>query len=268
MALKEMRWFDWQRMAIFAGSIIAFLAIWYLIAWWDDQDPAVIVVLYPHEVFSTLLSSFTSPDWRGYLMGQDSLASLGRLFLGFLLSLVIALPMGLLIGFSWIARDASKPIIELIRPIPPLAWLPVFIVIFGNSFGPIMIVFLGIFFPMLLAVVFGVKNVPKEYVEAARTLGAGKLEILRKVIIPYTVPYLMNGIYIGLGVGWMCIVAAEMMGVTGGGIGDKLWSAYFVGRYDFMYASIVMLGILGFMTTEMARILNLEVRKWMGMQEE
>ena len=263
MADKKRLWLFLRRLIIGASSVVAFIAVWYVIAWLEP-----LVVVYPHEALNALLNSFTDTDFRGYLMQQDILASLGRLFWGFLLAVVIALPLGLLIGYSWIAGVASKPIIEIIRPIPPLAWLPVFIVIFNTSLGPIMIVFLGIFFPVLLSVIFGVKSVPRELVEAARTLGASRMDIFQKIMIPSTVPYLMNGIYVGLGVGWMCIVAAEMIGVTGGGLGDRLLSDGQTGNYDIMYGSMVMLGILGFLTTELARILSTEVREWMGMKAE
>ena len=254
-----------RRLAIGALSIGAFIAFWYVVAWLDKET----VVLYPHNVFGTLFSSFTHAiPWRGRLMGDEILASLGRLFWGFSLAFVLAVPLGLLIGYSWIANVASKPIIEVIRPIPPLAWIPIFIVIFNNVIGPIMVVFLGIFFPLLLAVVFGVRSVPRELVEAARTLGAKRSSIFSKVIFPSTVPYMMNGIYVGLGVGWMCIVAAEMMGVSGGGLGDLINAAGSSGNYDVMYSAMVMLGILGFLTTEVARIFSQEVREWMGMKAE
>jgi len=254
-----------RRLTIGTLSIAVFIAIWYVIAWIDKET----VVIYPHTVFATLFSSFTTAiPWRGYLMQQEVLASLGRLFWGFALAFVIAVPLGLLIGYNWVANIASKPIIEVLRPIPPLAWLPIFIVVFRNDIGPIMVVFLGIFFPLLLAMVFGVRSVPRELIEAAKTLGANRLAIFRKVIFPSTVPYMMNGIYVGLGVGWMCIVAAEMMGVRGGGLGDLINASGSSGNYDVMYAAMVMLGVFGFLTTEVARILSQEVREWMGMRAD
>jgi ABC-type nitrate/sulfonate/bicarbonate transport system permease component len=254
-----------RRLMIGAASVAAFIVIWYIVAWIDKES----VVVYPHNAFVALLSSFVAPiPWRGFAMQQEIVSSLGRLFWGFLLAFALAVPLGLLIGYSWIANVASKPIIEVLRPIPPLAWLPVFVVVFRNDLGPVMVVFLGIFFPVLLAVIFGVRSVPRELVEAARTLGANKLAIFKKVIFPSTVPYMMNGIYTGLGVGWMCIVAAEMMGVRGGGLGELIFSAGSSGNYDVMYAAMVMLGVLGFLTTEMARVLSQEVRRWMGMKAD
>lgn len=254
-----------RQLTVGTASIISFIAIWYLVAWIAQDN----IVRYPHEVFAVLLSSFTTaPAWRGHLMQEEVFASLGRLFWGFVLAFVLAVPLGLLIGYSWVANIASRPIIEVLRPIPPIAWLPVFIIVFRNDIGPIMVVFLGIFFPLLLAVIFGVRSVPREIVEAAKTLGANRLDIFKKVIFPSTVPYMMNGVYVGLGVGWMCIVAAEMMGVRGGGLGDLIWQAYYAGNYDIMYAGMVMLGIFGFLTTEVARILSQEVRQWMGMRAE
>lgn len=265
MPSEKRRWNFLRRLMIGILSVGVFIAIWYVVAWIDKED----VVIYPHRVLVTLLSSFATPiPWRGFLMQQEIVASLGRLLWGFALAFVIAVPLGLLIGYNWIASVASKPIIEVLRPIPPLAWLPIFIVVFKNDIGPIMVVFLGIFFPLLLGVVFGVRSVPRELVEAARTLGANRPAIFQKVIFPSTVPYMMNGIYVGLGVGWMCIVAAEMIGVRGGGLGDLIRTAGDSGNYDVMYAAMVMLGLFGFLTTEVARILSQEVREWMGMKAE
>jgi sulfonate transport system permease protein len=247
------------------ASVGAFILIWYIVAWLDNES----VFIYPHNVFGALMSEFLSPiPWRGHAMSQDMIASLGRLFWGFLLAFVLAIPLGLLIGYNWIANVASKPIIEVLRPIPPLAWLPVFIVVFRSDLGPVMVVFLGIFFPLLLAVIFGVRSVPRDLIEAAKTLGANRLAIFKKVIFPSTVPYMMNGIYTGLGVGWMCIVAAEMLGARGGGLGDLIWQSYSSGNYPEMYAGMVILGIMGFLTTEVARTLSQEVRKWMGMKTD
>lgn len=266
MSPDKPQWLELRRLLISAGSIAIFILIWHILAWWDHQEPDVVVIAYPSEVFATLINSFVEEDYRTHLMQVDIVASLKRLLLGFLLAIGIALPMGLLMGYSYIAMAASKPIVEVLRPIPPLAWLPVFLMLFGNALGPIMIVFVGIFFPVLLAVIFGVRSVPPELIDAARTLGATRIGVFRRVIFPSTVPYLMNGVYIGLGVGWMCIVAAEMLGVEGGGLGSRLWASYATGNYDSMYASIIMLGILGVLTTELARILSSRVRDWMGME--
>lgn len=248
-------------------SLVIFVEVWYLLAAWDHMSGA-IAISYPKDVFEDLINSFSDPGFRGYLMQEEIFASLNRLFLGFLLAIIIALPLGLGMGFSATAMAASRPIIEILRPIPPLAWLPVFLLLFGNMIGPIMIVFIGIFFPVLLAVIFGVKSVPKELIDASRTLGATKMGVFTKVVFPSTVPFLMNGIYIGLGVGWMCIVAAEMLGVEGGGLGARLWDSKNSFNYESMYASIIMLGLLGLLTTEIARNLSNRVREWMGMGQE
>jgi len=265
MAVEKRRRALLRRFLITALSIGAFIAIWYVVAWLDNER----VILYPHDVFASLFSSFTTKiPWRGRLMQDEAFASLGRLFWGFSLAFATAVPLGLLIGYNRVASIASKPIIEVLRPIPPLAWLPMFIVVFKETLGPVMVVFLGIFFPLLLAIVFGVRSVPRELIEASKTLGAKRLSIFRKVIFPSTVPYMMNGIYVGLGVGWMCIVAAELMGVRGGGLGNLISEAGNAGNYDIMYSAMIMLGILGFLTTEAARVLSQEVREWMGMTAE
>jgi len=113
---------------------------------------------------------------------------------------------------------------------------------------------------------FGVKSVEPTLMDAAKTLGAGKLKIFTKVVFPYTIPYMMTGVTVGLGIGWMCIVAAEMIGAQGGGIGAIINSNSTIGRYDFMFAGMVMIAILGIATTAISKFVEKRVSTWMGMR--
>jgi NitT/TauT family transport system permease protein len=169
-------------------------------------------------------------------------------------------------GFSKVADTFGRTIVEIFRPIPPIAWAPFFFIVAGVFWGPIMPVFLGVFFPVLSNVIFGVKSVDPLLLDVAKTQGASKPTLFRKVILPSTIPYLMTGIRIGLGIGWMCIVAAEMIVAQGGGVGLYISQMSLVGKYDYMFAGMVVIAILGILTMELSGYIERRVSRRMGMK--
>jgi len=119
---------------------------------------------------------------------------------------------------------------------------------------------------VLSNVIFGVKSVDPLLLDVAKTQGASKLALFRKVILPSTIPYMMTGIRIGLGIGWMCIVAAEMIVAPGGGIGLYISIMSLVGRWDYMFAGMVVIAILGILTAGLSGYIERRVSKWMGIK--
>jgi ABC-type nitrate/sulfonate/bicarbonate transport system permease component len=268
---------NWLRLALSAVSIGVFLTIWwlasaYLRADWPFQGltPSKNPELLPYwwDVLTALGKSFvTHPKATGGLFMSDHIAaSMKRITIAFALALITAVPLGLLMGRSRNAHAVGRPIIELLRPIPPLAWVPIFLIVFKFFWGPIVIVFLGIFFPILLNVMLGARSVDPVLIDAARTLGAKRRAIFGKVVFPFTVPYLITGITVGLGIGWMCIVAAEMLGAVGGGVGYVIFAAAIAAQYDVMYAAMVLIGILSVLTTGIAGLVERWLYRWMGMK--
>ena len=244
-------------------SLAGFVAVWWVGAMYlrSDYLPA------PPEVWNAFIRSFTQDDpVLGINMWQNIFVSLQRFVAGFLLAFVIAVPVGLMMGFSKLADLLVKPIIELFRPIPPIAWVPFFLLFLGIFWGPIVIIFIGVFFPLLSSVYFGVKSVDPILLDAARTQGAGRGAIFSKVILPYTVPYIMTGIRIGLGIGWMCIVAAEMIGATGGGIGYYISVQGEIGNYPAMFAGIAVIAILGILTTGLSGYIEKRLSQRTGLK--
>ncbi len=243
-------------------SVIGFIAIWWIASLWLHKAylPA------PPDVLNAFVKSFDSDPATQLPMLQQVGSSLGRFVWGFALALAVAIPIGLLMGFSTWGDAIGKPIVELLRPIPPIAWVPLFIVAFGFFFGPILTIFIGVFFPVLSNVIFGVRSVEPPLLDAAKTLGASKFTIFKKVVFPYTIPYLMTGITIGLGIGWMCIVAAEMIGAQGGGVGAIIRANSDIGQYDYMFAGMLMIAILGILTVALSRLVERRVSIWMGMK--
>ncbi len=245
-------------------SLATFVAVWWGLSIVLDTKylPA------PDIVAEAFIKSFTKVDLAtGRTMWDNIGASLERVLLGFGLAFVTALPLGLLMGSSRLSEKFGKPIVEIFRPIPPIAWAPLLVVAMGIFLGPVVVVFIGVFFPLLSNVMFGVKKVDPNLMDAAKTLGAKKSTLFTKVIFPSTVPYLMTGIRIGLGVGWMCIVAAEFIAAKGGGVGYYilLWSQG-IGRYENVFAGLIVVAILGLLTTELSGYIEKKVSEWMGMK--
>jgi len=269
--VKDMVMANWVKLVLGLVSVSVFIASWAIVSIYLSESGSTLspYVPGPKPVAEAFLSSFVDPvpGLASIRMGDMIASSLIRIFWGFLLALLVSLPMGLAMGSFKALESMGKPLVEVFRPIPPLAWVPVFLMVFRSFWGPIGIVFLGVFFPILLSVMFGVKSVDQRLVDAARTLGAKRSAVFTKVVMPAIVPYMMTGIKVGLGVGWMCIVAAEMMPIQGGtGVGYYVWLSADYSRYDFTYATMLVIGLLSILTTGVAELIEKRVSRWMGVR--
>jgi NitT/TauT family transport system permease protein len=173
-------------------------------------------------------------------------ASLFRVTWGFLLAAVLAIPMGLHIGWNRRAEMAFNPLIQTLRPISPLAWIPIAILWFGvGDISSIFLIFLGCFFPLLLTAMNAVQNVPAVHVHAARNFGLGDMALVSRVVYPSVLPQLIVGLRITLGVAWLVVVAAEMIAVNSG-LGFLIVDARNAGnRYDLVVAGMAIIGLIG-----------------------
>lgn len=254
---------NFRQIAFGVAAIVTFVAVWWIFA-------AYLNLAYlpsPDKVVGAFFESFTKTEISlGTTMWDNIAASLQRFGIGFIFALGLALPIGLIMGFIKMADNFFKPLVELFRPIPPVAWVPVFLLIFGLFWGPVMVIFLGVFFPLLSNVIFGVKSVDQPLIDAARTMGADRITLFKKVIFPYTIPFIMTGITIGLGIGWMCIVAAEMIGAIGGGVGFYIFYSESIGRYEFMYAGMAVIAILGIGTVGVSHYVENRLNRRMGVK--
>jgi len=203
-------------------------------------------------------------DFSGFLISQHISASLIRIFSGFVLAAVIAIPLGLLCGWFWYVEAVSSPIVEIIRPIPPLAWIPFAIRFFTDPMSSIFIVFLGTFFPILISTVAGVKSIDPIIIDAAKTLGAGRFDIFRKVVALASIPGIVTGLRIGLGVGWMCVIAAELVGVKGGGLGLYIELMSWAGLYENVFAGMILIGVLCYLTVTGMTCIERRLSRWAG----
>ncbi len=246
---------------IIVCSLIMFVEIWWVIAIVAKTQ----AIPTPLETWDALMDLIKNGDPMTKLSLGDYIGSSMSTFLkGFFLALFIALPVGLLLGSFKTLNEFINPMIEIIRPIAPIAWAPILMLAINYKTGPMLVVFIGIFFPLLTNVIFGVKKIDRNLIDAAQTLGASSGQIFRKVLFPSTVPYVMNGIKIGLGIGWMCIVAAELYATPLGGIGFYLAEQASAGYWPGAYAAIVIIAVLGLMTAGVAEYIHKFVSKRMG----
>ena len=250
------------------GIITVLSLIIFVLLWWDiSLIVGTAAIPTPWKTWAALLTLFENGDpISGYTMWHHIAISLERFLAGLLISLVVAIPIGLLLGYSDTLREFSNPVIELLRPIAPIAWAPILLFAVGYVWGPILVVFIGILFPLLTNTIFGVKKIDKNLVDAAKTLGASKMQIFYKVMFPCAVPYIMNGLRVGSGIGWMCIVASELYAASGGGIGYFVGLQASIGFWPNVYAGIIVIAILGILTTSLFDYIYRFINKRMGME--
>ena len=200
----------------------------------------------------------------GHLLPKHILNSLYRVGMGFAVAAFLGIPMGLLLGWSPILRHIAGPLVELMRPIPPLAWIPIAILWFGIGMkSAAFIIFLGAFFPILLNTVSGVLGINPLYFEVARSLNAKKRDVFFKVLIPGSIPSIFVGMRIGVGIGWMTLVAAEFTGVkTGYGLGYMIMTARDIQRPDEILAGMLVIGLIGYLINEGLRTCEKKIVKW------
>ena len=200
----------------------------------------------------------------GHLLPYHVLYSLYRVALGFACAALLGIPLGLLMGGSSRLRRLINPVIELVRPIPPLAWIPIAILWFGIGMkSAAFIIFLGAFFPILLNTISGVVSINPIYFEVARTLNAKRKDIFFKVLLPGSVPSIFVGMRIGVGIGWMTLVAAEFTGVrTGYGLGYMIMTARDIQRPDEILAGMLIIGLIGVLINGALRAYESRIVRW------
>lgn len=184
--------------------------------------------------------------WQKGVLVRDIAASLFRVFSGFVLAAIFAIPFGLLLGWYAKLKNAFEPLIQILRPISPIAWIPLAILWFGIGNKPaIFIIFITSFFPILLASASAVKNIDPIIIKSAVNFGAEGKDILIKIVLPASFPYIVVGLRIALGIAWVIIVAAEMVGMSSG-LGFMILDARNFLRTDMVVAGMIVIGIIGF----------------------
>jgi NitT/TauT family transport system permease protein len=194
------------------------------------------------------------------------LFSAERVGKGFLAAILVAVPVGLAIGWNRVASGALDPTVQLLRPIPITAWLPFSIAVFGiRDMGAVFLIALGAFYPIVVNTAQGARDVERNLIRAAMMMGAGRWTILRRVVLPASLPSIFTGLRIGLGIAWTAVIVAEMVAVKSG-LGYVLWDAYYVGRMDVVIADMATIGLLGLLSDRIILLIEGWVLKWRRLQ--
>ncbi len=268
-----------RRILLGATPPMLLLLLWYLGARGEG-----VVIPSIGKVADVLVHPFEEPPNLDSLpLAQSALISLLRVVLGFGLALLTAVPLGILVGRSRLASDFFSPIVELGRPISPVAWMPLAIILLGfSSLGTVLygkaswqhdlldqiqlaivaVIWWGAFFPIYLNTVHGVSTVRRLYIEAALANGALGFNLLRHAVLPAALPSIMVGIRLGMGRALMVIVAAEFFPGTRAGLGYFITSSHQVAQYEYAFASIVVIGLIGLFINTILQALENRVSRW------
>ncbi len=223
------------------------LIILLLAAW---EGAALIIqnnyILPPLGQIGNVLLHPMQPVLGGASLIENMVVSLREVVTGFALAAALAIPAGLLIGWSVEVRAYLNPAIQILRPVPPIAWMPFAIAWFGIGFHSILfIIAMGAFFPILINTIDGVQGVRQRWLEVAVMFHATTSEKLRTVVLPGALPAIWTGLRVSFGVAWMCVVAAEMLPGTTAGLGFLIMYAYNLGQLQVIGAGMIIIGIIG-----------------------
>jgi NitT/TauT family transport system permease protein len=191
-------------------------------------------------------------------------ASLFRVGVGFGLAVIIAVPLGLWMGWVKGAYVTLNPLFQILRPISPIAWIPIAILWFGvGNVSPIFLIFISSVFPMVVQTTVGVHTIEKRYLRAAANFGVSRATLFRQVVIPAVLPQVIVGMRIGLGVAWLVVVAAEMIALRSG-LGYMIIDSRNAGnRYDLVIAGMIIIGLIGLLLDGLMRLLEgLKMVRW------
>lgn len=229
-------------------------------AWW------AIVVASGSVVFPTpwQVLSGTAELVRDGSLWRHIGASLFRVGTGFLLAVVVAVPLGLWMGWVKGAYATLNPVFQMLRPISPIAWIPIAILWFGvGDVSPIFLIFISSVFPMVVQTTAGVHTIEQRYLRAAANFGVSRGTLFRQVVIPAVLPQIIVGMRIGLGVAWLVVVAAEMIALRSG-LGYLIIDSRNAGnRYDLVIAAMIIIGLIGLMLDGVMRLLEgLKAVRW------
>lgn len=211
----------------------------------------------PTEVFEAAIAFVQSSKAYDHVT-----SSLRRVALGYLIASAVGIALGLAIGRSRRAADALLPPLELLRPIPAVAWIPLAVLLFPSSEASmIYITFIGALFPILLNTIHGVESVDPRLIASAKSLGGTPSAILREVVLPGAAPSIVTGLAIGMGTSWFCLVTAEM--ISGQfGIGYYTWESYTIQNYADIIVGMILIGLLGMGSSALLRWIGARLTPW------
>ncbi len=255
-------------------AIIVFFILWEIGSrskeWLGYALPWVSQIPAPTAVFREMYILIQEPSFW-----HSAYLSTFRVMEGFLAAMAIGIPLGLAMAVSKTFYGISFPVFEVLRPIPPLAWVPAAIIFWPTQELSIAFVtFLGAFFTIVINVVGGAQAIDVRYFQAARSMGSSTWDVFRRIILPATLPSIVVGATVGIGITWAVVVAAEMIsgggsagsvgGAAGGGLGFFIWNSYVGGSYTQIVAGMISIGIAGYLSSAILRKIGDWLTPWLA----
>ena len=250
---------NFARLLLRGGSLVACVIAWHFLAT-RQIDLGVITfgnVPAPAQVVAAGWDLLNSDKLVSHLT-----ASLTRVFSGFFIAAAVGIALGLLLGRSRFAENVLLPPLEMLRPIPAVAWIPLAILMFPSSeLSMVFITFTGALFPILLNTIHGVEGVDPRLIASARSLGSRRTALFTEVILPAAAPSIFTGLAIGMGTAWFCLVTAEMIAGQFG-IGYYTWASYTVQNYPEIVVGMLLIGVFGMFSSFLVRQLGKVLMPW------
>jgi len=239
----------------FIVPALILIVLWQLIAYLTGTSLV--------DVVTALIRLTTEGDSEGHFLIDHVQVSLTRVAIGFVFAAATAIPFGIAIGRYRLVDSIFGPVVEAMRPIPPIAWIPLAILLFRSNLlgAQVFIIWVGAFFPILINTTTGVRRTEPVHIDAAKTFGSGELQILSKIVLPSAGPEVFAGLRIGFGIGWMCLVAAEMIG-GGLGLGYLVLIMQQVGQTGAVISSMLLIGLIGFLISFFFLIIEKKLLRW------
>jgi nitrate/nitrite transport system permease protein len=234
-------------------GVVLFIGLWAIVSTASPQLPS------PIKTFHSAVVVFSDPFYRkgpnDQGIGWNILMSLQRVGIGFGLAALVGIPLGFILGRFQFANAMASPIISLLRPVSPLAWLPIGLMVFkAANPAAIWVIFISSIWPMVINTAVGVQRVPQDYLNVARVLNLSEWKVMTKILFPAVLPYMLTGVRLAIGVAWLVIVAAEML--TGGvGIGFWVWDEWNNLNVEHIIIAIFVVGIVGLLLEQFLLLL-------------
>ncbi|WP_333792979.1 ABC transporter permease [Hyphomicrobium sp.] len=233
-------------------ALIVFTLVWEIGSnaeqWFGVAVPFIGKIPAPSAVAASASEVINTPGyWQSWVL------SIQRVVVGFMIAMVIGIPFGLALAINKTFRELAFPPFEILRPIPPLAWVPASLIFWPtNELSIYFVTFLGAFFTIVINVLGGARSIDGRYLQAALSMGATNWTLFSRVILPGTLPSIFTGAAVGMGITWNVVLAAEMIS-GGGGLGFFIWSSYIGGSLEQVVVGMISIGIAGYLSSAVIR---------------
>lgn len=247
-----------KALALNVGSLGVFVVLWHLIAGFVDSP----FLPGPLEIVSAFENLVRNGDTQGTSLFEHSWASLHRVLVGFLAGVLLGVPFGLLMGLYGNLYAATRSVIEPFRFIPPIAWIPLAIIVFSGLSRYAFLIFLGAFFPIFTSTMVGVQRVEPLHRKVALVFGASKYYVLTRIVMPTVAPDILGGMRVAMGAAWLTIVAAELAGGTNTGLGRMMINYAELLKIAEIVVGMIVIGVIGFLLNELLLLSERRLFRW------